>query len=187
MPARYRTLDAWRGLACLMVVVSHAAVFASHDPGIAQQGAWGALVAACGWMVVGVPLFFVISGYCIAATADATVARGGSVGGYFARRFRRIFPPYLAAVALVAIFALVVERLAAPGLVGAEFGPIAPVPDPATLSPLQWLGNLTLTETWRPLYDPARPARYQIGPAWTLCYEEQFYAVTGVILLLARR
>jgi len=26
-PARYRTLDAWRGVACLMVVVSHAAVF----------------------------------------------------------------------------------------------------------------------------------------------------------------
>jgi len=187
MPARYRTLDAWRGLACLMVVVSHAAVFASHDPNVTEQGVWGGLVAACGWMVVGVPLFFVISGYCIAATADATIQRGGSVRGYFARRFRRIFPPYLAAVALVAVFALVVERIAAPGLVGAEFGPIAPVPDPPTLSPLQWLTNLTLTESWRPLLDPARPNRYQIGPAWTLCYEEQFYAVTGVVLLLARR
>jgi peptidoglycan/LPS O-acetylase OafA/YrhL len=187
MSARYRTLDAWRGLACLMVVVSHAAVFASHDPAVSEHGVWGAFVAACGWMVVGVPLFFVISGYCIAATADATIARGGSVGGYFARRFRRIFPPYLAAVALVAVFALVVERVASPGLVGAEFGPIAPVPDPATLSPLQWLTNLTLTESWRPLVDPSRPNRYQIGPAWTLCYEEQFYAVTGVVLLVARR
>lgn len=187
MPARYRTLDAWRGLACLMVVVSHAAVFGSHTPGIADQGVWGRLVAACGWMVVGVPLFFVISGYCIAATADATVVRGGGVGGYFARRFRRIFPPYLAAVALAAVFALVIERLLAPGLVGSDFGAIAPVPDPAALTPLQWLGNLTLTETWRPLYDPTRPTLFQVGPAWTLCYEEQFYAVTGVVLLVARR
>ncbi|QDU22596.1 acyltransferase family protein [Urbifossiella limnaea] len=187
MTARYRTLDAWRGLACLMVVVSHATVFASHVPGVADNGIWGRLVGACGWMVVGVPLFFVISGYCIAATADATIQRGGSVGGYFARRFRRIFPPYLMAVALVAAFALVVERGVSPGLVGADFGPIAPVPDPATLSPLQWLTNLTLTESWRPLIDPSRPNRYQVGPAWTLCYEEQFYAVTGVVLLLARR
>ncbi|HEX4613725.1 MAG TPA: acyltransferase [Urbifossiella sp.] len=186
-PARYRTLDAWRGLACLMVVVSHAAVFGSHTPGMAEHGLWGRVVAAAGWLVAGVPLFFVISGYCIAATADATAARGGSVRGYFARRLRRIVPPYLAAVALAAGFAFLLERLLAPGLVGAEFGPIAPVPDPAALAPLQWLGNLTLTETWRPLYDPGRPTLFQVGPAWTLCYEEQFYAVTGLVLLVLRR
>jgi peptidoglycan/LPS O-acetylase OafA/YrhL len=27
----------------------------------------------------------------------------------------------------------------------------------------------------------------QLGPAWTLCYEEQFYAICGLILLLTRR
>ena len=179
---RYESLDACRGAACLMVVAAHATMFGSHAAGADDGSAAGWAVAACARLVVGVPLFFVISGYCIAAAADATRGRGGSVGGYFARRVRRIYPPYAAAVGLTAAAAVLL-----PGLLTGDFGPIAPVPDPLALAPARWAAGLTLTETWRPLYDPARPALFVLGPAWTLCYEEQFYAVAGSILLVAPR
>lgn len=185
-PARYLTLDAWRGIACLLVVVSHSTLFLVHTarPDAGGAGEW--LVQLTGRMTVGVPLFFVISGYCIAAAADSARRRGSGVGRYFARRFRRIYPPYWAAVALAMLFAFAVER-AVPGLVSGPFGPVAVVPDPASVAPLQWLGSLTLTETWRPLAVPDPPELQVLGPAWTLCYEEQFYAVTGVLLLVAGR
>lgn len=187
-PARYLTLDAWRGAACLLVVVSHSTLFLVHTvrPGADPDSVGERLVQFTGRMTVGVPLFFVISGYCIAAAADSTRRRGSGVGRYFARRFRRIYPPYWAAVALAMLLALVLER-ASPGLVSGPFGPVAPVPHPLAVAPLQWLGGLTLTETWRPLLAPNPPELQVLGPAWTLCYEEQFYAVTGLLLLVAGR
>ena len=45
-------------------------------------------------MWAGVPIFFVISGYCISATADSARRKGLPARTYFWRRFRRIFPPY---------------------------------------------------------------------------------------------
>lgn len=90
--------------------------------------------------------------------------------------------PYWAALALTAAAGLLL-----PGLLSGNFGPIASIPNGLTLSPGRWVAGLTLTETWRPLLEPARPALFIVGPAWTLCYEEQFYAVTGLLLLVARQ
>ena len=43
-----------------------------------------------------------------------------------------------------------------------------------------------MTETWRHhLFGD--PRAHFPGQAWTLCYEEQFYFVTGMLLLCARR
>ncbi|MBS1819481.1 MAG: acyltransferase [Acidobacteria bacterium] len=53
-------------------------------------------------------------------------------------------------------------------------------------SPSQWVGNLTLTETWRH-YFFGSPRVHFPGQAWTLCYEEQFYFVTGLLLLTLRK
>jgi peptidoglycan/LPS O-acetylase OafA/YrhL len=187
-PARYSTLDAWRGFACLLVVISHTTLFLFHTtrPNDSPIGEW--LVSVTGRMTVGVPLFFVISGYCIAATADATRARGTGVGRYFARRFRRIYPPYWAALVLVVISAFVLERVIARGFVSGPFGGVVgAIPEPTTVAPQQWLGSVTLTETWRPLVNPSTPEQQILGPAWTLCYEEQFYAITGLLLLITRR
>ena len=52
-----------------------------------------------GW--IGVPLFFVISGFCIHASALKNNEL--HVGRFFWRRFWRIYPPYLAALALSAL------------------------------------------------------------------------------------
>ncbi len=183
---RYATLDAWRGMACLLVVVSHSTLFLVHTarPGNSGLGEW--LLQLTGRMTVGVPLFFVISGYCIAATAESARAKLTGARRYFARRFRRIYPPYWFAVLLTLLFALVIERTLAPGLLSGPFGPVAVVPDPTRVSPAQWIGSLTLTETWRPLVYGAVAEQQLLGPAWTLCYEEQFYAITGLLLVVAR-
>src|SRR2546423_626648 len=67
---RYISLDIWRGAACLAVVLSHSMIYLGAQT-LSNRG--DQIIAALGrlggW---GVWLFFVISGYCIAATSDST-------------------------------------------------------------------------------------------------------------------
>jgi peptidoglycan/LPS O-acetylase OafA/YrhL len=178
--ARYHSLDLWRGLACVLVVVVHsAAVY--HHTGTPQERWWAE--ALTGWCEVGVPLFFVISGYCIAATADATRRKGGGSGEFFLKRFRRIFPPYWAAVGAQAALCLILDVWLWPGLLS---GGAKPLPPPWSRDGWQWAGSLTLTESWRE-HAAGSDKAYLLGQAWTLCYEEQFYAVVGLGLLLFRK
>src|SRR5262249_5807489 len=95
--ARYETLDAWRGLACLMVVVHHA----GYALGWAETtGSWARWLTwlAVNRMNLGVTLFFVISGYCIAASLEATRRRGDTPWVFLGRRVWRIYPPYWVAL-----------------------------------------------------------------------------------------
>lgn len=55
---------------------------------------------------------------------------------------------------------------------------------PWWFSSWQWLGSLTLTESWR--YHVIGDGRGLLfGHLWTLCDEEQFYAVAGLCLFIA--
>jgi peptidoglycan/LPS O-acetylase OafA/YrhL len=138
---------------------------ASDDSGLAR---YALELFNFGW--VGVPIFFVISGFCIAATADRTRRGKTTMRSYFARRFLRIFPPYWIVVLLCAIIVALTDIWLRPWW----------------FSPSQWFGNLTLTETWRHhLF--GSPFGLFVGQAWTLCYEEQFYLVVGLLLMLAPR
>jgi len=182
---RYRSLDLWRGAACLLVVLFHAGgvafltAEAKGGPGVDPAGL---LLRATriGW--VGVPFFFVISGYAITATADTFRRRSSGTLTYFRRRIRRIYPPYWAMLGLQVAIVFAVDVALSPHLLTSS---IAPIAQPWTLTPGQWLGNLTLTESWRATVLPLRSdQQYILGQAWTLCYEEQFYLVTGLSLLL---
>ncbi len=180
---RYQALDAWRGLACLLVVVHHAG-YALEWSEAGGDWARGLVVLAVRRMDLGVALFFVISGYCIAASADATARRGESAGSFLARRVWRIYPPYW--FALLG-FLLLVAGLDAAGLSRFYHGPLGvPLDAPRALDGWQWLGNLTLTETWRP-HVVGPPRQVFTGVAWSLCFEEQFYAVCCLILCVAPR
>jgi peptidoglycan/LPS O-acetylase OafA/YrhL len=86
---RYDSLDHWRGAACLAVLVTHSVWYRSgtalellvHD--LAER------------LWIGVPVFFVVSGYCISAAADSHRRQAARpLRTYFFRRLRRIFPPY---------------------------------------------------------------------------------------------
>jgi peptidoglycan/LPS O-acetylase OafA/YrhL len=189
-PPRYESLDLWRGLACLMVVVVHAGQIAKDrlTPEATTDHPFGArLLTETGRLGVGVQIFFVISGYCIAATAAASRRKPTNSVQFLLRRFRRIFPPYWAALLVTITVAWMAPRL---GLAGTLSGPHAGggplIPHPGELTPLQWLGNLTLTEHWRWHLGGDLELKLH-GPAWTLCYEEQFYATCGLLLLCARR
>ena len=180
---RYRTLDAWRGIACLMVVVHHAG-FAVNGGDVGNSWARWLTVALVRQMDLGVPLFFVISGYCIAASAVGHRRRGASTYSFVSKRLLRIYPPYWAALAGFAAFA---AGLDATGFHRLRDGAFALQLDgPKDLGMNQWLGNIALAETWRPLI--VRPeARLLTRVAWSLCYEKQFYLVVGVILLVSGR
>jgi peptidoglycan/LPS O-acetylase OafA/YrhL len=165
-----------------MVVVFHSTFYATpQDGGFNRSDPFAWAVAAAGRMWAGVPIFFVISGYCISATADSSRRKGLPIGTYFVRRFRRIFPPYWACLAATAV-AVAAGEWFVPGLFDDDNHGMTP---PWRYGAWHWLGNLTLTEGWRPhVVGPPHPPFWPffLGQAWTLGYEEQFYAVVGLIL-----
>jgi peptidoglycan/LPS O-acetylase OafA/YrhL len=192
MPApsarRYESLDVWRGVACLSVLVFHATLFT------ATPGLWDRVLASGGtateWALAltiqgkfGVPLFFVVSGYCITAAAVAVQEGRHGTGAFFVRRVRRIYPPYWVLLATVVVVAAALPDAWLPASAPDELGLL---PRPGTLTPAQWFGAVTLTEEWRPVV-AGPPKQHFLNHAWTLCYEEQFYAVVGLTLVLSRR
>ena len=55
--ARYQTLDAWRGVACLMVIVYHSTLVHAGTPGlVADVGVTGAFLWLAGYGNLGVPI-----------------------------------------------------------------------------------------------------------------------------------
>jgi peptidoglycan/LPS O-acetylase OafA/YrhL len=169
------------------VIVFHASFYMQKkeitDP-IAQVVVFGV-----NHLWLGVPMFFVISGYCLAAAADSASRKGMKASEFFLRRFRRIYPPYwiftFIAVFVVGYF----EAGYAKAWLGNE--PLFndshhQIDPPWGLNLRQWIGNLTLTEMWRYQFvDPTHPdveKKYFLANIWTLCYEEQFYLVMGLLV-----
>ena len=149
-------------------------------PGLA--GAVGRAVMAALKLHVGTALFFVMSGYCIAASIDSSRRKGERPLAFLARRLWRIFPPYWAALLG---FVAVVAWLDAIGLEHYHRGGVShELASPGELDAAQWLGNLTLTEGWRPLVAGSEAAIYT-KVAWSLCYQEQFYLVCVLALMIA--
>ena len=186
---RYGLLDVFRGVACLLVVGHHAG-FSLYFAADLKTGPFAWLkqaIAAVLWHFdLGVPLFFVISGYCIAASVDLNRRRGAWSWSFLKRRFRRIYPPYWAAILWFIAVVVLTDRLT--GSHALHKNPLVALElvDPGKLDPRQWLGNITLTETWRPrVWSPEEQIFTRV--AWSLCYEEQFYFVCFLILAIIPR
>ncbi|MGC4003981.1 MAG: acyltransferase [Pirellulales bacterium] len=96
-----------------------------------------------------------------------------------------MFPPYWIAIAASFVLVALGESLV-PGIYDDD---VHPIPLPWNISPGHWFGNLTLTATWLGKFwgEGADFKNIFLGHAWTLCYEEQFYALVGLTLLAARR
>lgn len=118
-------------------------------------------------------LFFVISGYCIAASADSCQRKGLGFGRFMLRRLKRIYPPYL----LSLVFWGITRTLKA-----------AMIPGSTDLqrTPTEWVQNITLTQwvslLWNPESSASMNPRLFVAAYWSLCYEEQFYLLTGLML-----
>jgi peptidoglycan/LPS O-acetylase OafA/YrhL len=86
---RIPELDGIRGIAILLVIGCHYAVFARQ--------LWG--LPKLGW--VGVDIFFVLSGYLITSVLLKLRGRENAFRLFYSRRFRRILPAYIILIALV--------------------------------------------------------------------------------------
>jgi exopolysaccharide production protein ExoZ len=97
---KYRTLQAARGLAALLVVVCHASSFVGREPGLWQRSSvylWfrgGAL---------GVQMFFVLSGIVIFTAHRNDIDNPSTVRSFLYKRFRRIYPLYWIFYALTVV------------------------------------------------------------------------------------
>jgi peptidoglycan/LPS O-acetylase OafA/YrhL len=177
----YGMLDAWRGVACLWVVCHHAIRFlVDKDPSIA--GSPGYAVALNG--ALGVWMFFVISGYCIANTAAHSLTN--RKGGWVMSRVRRIFPPMWASALLAAASSLFAAHLVHRGVLGHSDLASLDLPHQSVAF---FVTNLTLTqELFHQVFHRHGPgSTYLSGVYWTLCYEVGFYAIVAAFLTWSRR
>lgn len=167
---RLQSIDALRGVAALGVVLYHAVLQTQNGvPHNILQ--WpvklGVFVSSLGY--IGVFLFFVISGFCIHLQWARAKAEGRQpniqFGSFWRRRLRRLYPPYLIALALFLGLAAVTS-----GINVTHFF----VYD--VVMHLLMLHNL----------DPH--TCYSInGVFWTLAVEEQLYLGYFLLLFLRKR
>jgi peptidoglycan/LPS O-acetylase OafA/YrhL len=141
---RIEGLDLLRGIAVGLVMLRHAVpdVFAGAG-------------------VVGVVMFFALSGYLITGVLE----RRPSLGEFYARRIVRLVPPLLVLVGVVALVTLLLDPLHDRDQLGWT-----------VLWALTWTGNLP--------FGHASDATYHL---WTLATEEQFYLLWPAALLLLGR
>ena len=147
--APYRTLEAWRGFASLWVVVTHTAnATVTRYPlvSIYVLGGFGAL---------GVQLFFVISGYCIATAACNLLGRDQSFPRFLRARLRRIYPPFWFAWIIAAAITVLAGIIAKARHLGPSYSAANDV-----LHKPDTIFNLTLTQV------PAHRLSL-VSPTWT--------------------
>lgn len=168
----------------MMLVLYHTSFYVPSELSLRDSATWSVpngAVKAASLLWIGVPIFFVVSGFCIAASVGARPDRPYSLKTYFGRRFWRIYPPlWLACLWAVGVTWLISALW--PGLHHA----CVQLPRWDDWSIWNWVGNISATESWQHHVTGTKP-HYLMKNTWTLCYEEQFYAVVGLLLLAANR
>ena len=169
-----RSLEGLRGLAALLVALFHAYVY----------GRWGGLPAQSGvlshaWLFV--DLFFVISGFVMAATYAERLHTPAMLGSYLVRRLFRLYPLHLVTTASVILAALAVQSakwlMAAGGIHVGDQPPFA-VP----FFDLDFLGLELL------LLQGVGIVTKEIHnyPSWSISVEFWMYLFFGLAMLLVR-
>ncbi|MGY4827992.1 acyltransferase family protein [Sphaerotilaceae bacterium SBD11-9] len=152
---RIPALDGWRAISILMVVWGHLVNYRFGS---------GEFSMVAGYLaVLGVKVFFVISGYLITGLALNEESRSGtlSIKGFYRRRAFRILPAYFAYLALVLVLSLT----------GAIRQDVAGVAQAAA-----FVCNA-----------PGVDCGWFVGHSWSLAYEEQFYLLFPLLFLLTPR
>lgn len=148
-------LDQWRGLALLLVLVSHGFFFTGRVHGLGR---------------VGVNLFFFISGILVFRSLSRTRARGHweRARSFWWRRLRRLYPALLAYGVAMLGGTWWLQRL--PGL--PEHSDLT-----SYLHSLPWAVGYAINYT-------AESAPMSLGHLWSLACEMQFYAVAPILYWL---
>jgi exopolysaccharide production protein ExoZ len=166
----YSTLDMWRGAACLMVVLYHEGfILTTRYPQLSSFP----LYRAGTFGYLGVQMFFVISGYCIAGAACSALRRGDGWKAFMFARARRVYPPLWLSLVLTVLLAQVARVLVASGrLHGSALAGF----DALHQSPAYYFSNLTLTQM-------ILHQNFLSIVCWTLCYEVAFYLIVSLFLI----
>jgi peptidoglycan/LPS O-acetylase OafA/YrhL len=142
-PAKLPSLDGLRGIAIALVIIGHLHATAGFpDLGLEHLlGDYGLL---------GVRVFFVISGFLITTLLLRELERHGSLSlrNFYARRALRILPAF-------SVFLLAVAIAAAAGWIDVGAG--------------EWIAAFTYTINFVPV------PSWEVGHLWSLSVEEQFY------------
>ncbi|MBM3731041.1 MAG: acyltransferase [Actinobacteria bacterium] len=156
-----QALDGLRGIAVLLVVMSH---LPNVAPGIFSGQKWLRSIVEGGYL--GVDIFFVLSGFLItsllAEAFDAGDGHGRVWRNFYGRRALRLLP---ALVTLMVVFTAVTVAD------GATLGSLWPT----VRSVLLYYNN------WHSVWDPEH-FNSDLGHLWSLAIEEQFYILWPVVL-----
>ena len=170
-----RTLDAWRGAAALWVLMVHACLptISSVMPGLRHNPVYA--ISLLGGL--GVQMFFVISGFCIANAACSSIQRPWGYRRFIWGRVWRIYPPYLAACAMTIALSLIARWAVAHHVVReSSIACLDVFHRPVAF----YFATVTLTQV--PLRQPMIDIVF-----WSLCYEVAFYGIVLIVMAGAGR
>lgn len=155
------TLDGWRGIAILMVVLGHA-VKPPYCSAVPEPG-WCKYVLLGGH---GVALFFALSGFLITARLLDEYERNGGISlrGFYRRRVFRILP---AAFTLLVVLSIL-------GLLGVL--PIAPI---------EIISSAFFFRNYVPLFLGEAGHGFYTALFWSLAVEEHFYLLWPLLLVVS--
>jgi peptidoglycan/LPS O-acetylase OafA/YrhL len=172
---RLKSVDVLRGCAALAVVTDHAF---KHGAFRDINVPWfDALHGIVNHGVLGVPLFFVISGFCIhlpwaRMAASGTPPRLDPIG-FWRRRIHRLYPPYFVMLCLSITAVVVAWQL------GLQIATLAPYPEPRE----RWIvADFVLHATMLHGFSPAFDQAAGNPPFWTLAREEYLYLMYFAVL-----
>jgi peptidoglycan/LPS O-acetylase OafA/YrhL len=150
------TLDGWRAVAILGVLICHGVTSAFRPAGQYPNGKLAALAALGS---IGVPIFFGISGFLITSRFIDELARAGriSLRDFYIRRAWRILPASLS-------YLLTIFVLQCAGLLHVE--------------PRSWLASLFFFKNLVPDHT------WYLSHFWSLSLEEQFYLLWPLMLVV---
>jgi len=171
----YLILDIARGIAALSVFLYHIkATLENSMPVLAKIAQFGSL---------GVPLFFVISGYVITASAEAVIRRKRSSNSFLKRRFLRIYPPFWVSILVVVTIPYIIAAVSSfkSGIY------LLPHPRYIELTSADWTQLATLTKIFMAENTDLEGQFNQVNSVyWTLAIEFQFYLCVYVALVFRK-
>jgi peptidoglycan/LPS O-acetylase OafA/YrhL len=177
---RLKAVDFLRGCASLAVVLHHAINYGNNIP---SESSWfTAIYVILNQGHLGVPMFFVISSFCIHLKWAKQRAGNGAQTfqfiDFWKRRVHRLYPPYF--VALCFSMALIVLAF----ILGKAVPLVSlyPAPRPKWMA-MDFVAHLLMLHGLHPIFDKAGGN----PPFWTLAREEYFYLMYFVLLLSRRK
>lgn len=176
---RLRSIDVLRGSAALAVVLTHTIPYDNASP---LNVAWfRSLCAVIYYAWLAVPLFFVISGFCIHLHWAQQYSESGksqiSFTRFWKRRIHRLYPPYF--VVLCLSMALVVLAY----LLRRNVDLVNAYPDPKpTWLAADFVAHVLMLHGLHPTFDHGAGN----PPFWTLAREEYFYIMYFALLAWRR-